>query len=51
MISTIDEKGVKMLYAAAVSEQKKSGVDIKNEKIAVLGTDGYLYLITTIVED
>ena len=43
LIASIDEKGVKMLYAAAVSEQKKSGVDIKNEKIAVLGTDGYLY--------
>jgi hypothetical protein len=43
MIAYMDEKNVKVLYEAAVKEQKKSGVDIQKEKIAVPGTDGYLY--------
>lgn len=42
-ISTIDEKSAKVLYDTALNEQKKSGVDVRNEKVAVLGTDGYLY--------
>ena len=43
MIAYMDEKNVKVLYEAAVKEQKKSGVDIQKEKVAVPGTDGYLY--------
>jgi hypothetical protein len=43
MIASIDEGYAKMLYDTAVKEQKKSGVDIKNEKVTVPGTDGYLY--------
>ena len=43
MIATIDEKSVNVLYNAAAKEQKKSGVDIKKEKVAVSGTEGYLY--------
>lgn len=43
MIADIDERSVKVLYDAAEKEQKKSGVDINKEKIAVSGTEGYLY--------
>lgn len=43
MVENIDEKSVKVLYNAAAKEQKKSGGDIKNEKITVPGTNGYLY--------
>ena len=42
MVASIDEKSVKLLYEAAMKEQKKSGGDIKNEKISMPGTDGYL---------
>ena len=43
MIAHMDEKSVKVLYDAAVKEQKKSGGDVKKEKVAVPGTDGYIY--------